>query len=176
MWFGSWSPQNAGGGKAKGSTLLFPQIPPASPAIPSSLFPPIPAPKSRADAAEGTAAPLVFTQIRKCQPHCRRADPEAGEQSVTDPGGGKAHLFRLFKFGTHRTYHSNALEAKGFVCFFFFFSTDIQENSMQLPCTHYTKETALINHWWNMEAFKISAAGTGMFSTPHTKGISGQTF
>lgn len=47
---------------------------------------------------------------------------------------------------------------------------------MQLPCTHYTTETALINHWRNVEAFKISVAGTGMFSTPHTKGISGQTF
>lgn len=36
------------------------------------------------------------------------------------PRGGKAHLFRLFKFGTHRTYHSNALEAKGFGFFFLF--------------------------------------------------------
>lgn len=143
MWFGSWSLQNAGGGKAKeGSTLLFPQIPPASPAIPSSLFPPIPAPKSRADAAEGTAAPLVFTQIRKCQPHCRRADPEAGEQSVTDPGEGKPIYLGYSNLA--RTEHTTVMHWRLRVLFgFFSFSLQTYKKTLCNSHVHITQRKQL---------------------------------
>lgn len=58
------------------------------------------------------------------------------------PREGKAHLFRLFKFGTHRTYHSNALEAKGFG-FFFSFSLQTYKKTLCNSHVHITRRKQL---------------------------------
>lgn len=100
--------------------------------------------QSRAVAAEAQQLPQCLPRSSRASP-CRRADPEAGEQSVTDPGEGKPIYLGCSNLA--RTEHITVMHWRlRVLVFFFFFSTDIQENSMQLPCTHYTKETALINH------------------------------